>query len=73
MKIYTAIDHEQAVQLCGENVYSKFVKFKRLLKISFLIYADFESTVVPQHKKIENPDTLYTKNIKIMLHVMATK
>ena len=47
MKIYTAIDHEQAVQLCGENVYSKFVKFKRLLKISFLIYADFESTVVP--------------------------
>ena len=47
MKIYTAINHEQAVQLCGENVYSKFVKFKRLLKISFLIYADFESTVVP--------------------------
>ena len=47
MKIYTAINHEQAGQLCGENVYSKFVKFKRLLKISFLIYADFERTVVP--------------------------
>lgn len=49
------------VKICGENKYNKFVNFKRLLKVPFMIYVDFENILLPTNNKIENPDLPYTK------------
>ena len=56
MKICIAINDAITVKLCGENGYNKFPNFKRLLKKTFSIYADFECIVVPTDNKIEEEE-----------------
>ena len=40
-----AINNTKIITVYKKNLYTKFQNFKRILKGSFIIYADFESTV----------------------------
>ena len=46
--------------------YIRFKNYERKIK-SFMIYADFESILVPEDNKKQNPNESYTENIKNML------
>ena len=41
--------------------YVKFRNYERKIKSPFIIYADFESILVPEGKRNQNPKESYTK------------
>ena len=49
--------------------YIRFKNYERKIK-SFMIYADFESILVPEDNKKQNPNESYTENIKNMLRAV---
>ena len=52
--------------------YIKFKNFERKIKSPFMIYADFESILVPEDNGKQNPNESYTsKNQKYVASVMA--
>ena len=53
------INCKQIIQIPKEGEYVKFKNYERKIKSSFMIYADFESILVPEGKL--NPDESYTK------------
>ena len=50
-----------------EAEYVKFKNFKRKIKPSFLIYANFESILVPEDNGKQNPNDFYTNKYQNML------
>ena len=52
--------------------YVKFKNYERKIKSLFMVYADFESILVPEDNGKQNPKESYTNNIKnILFAVMA--
>ena len=47
--------------------YVKFKTFERKIKSPFMIYADFESTLLPENNGKQNPNESYTN--KYQIHV----
>ena len=43
-----------------KSEYVKFRNYERKIKSSFIIYADFESILVPENKEKQNPEEPYT-------------
>ena len=50
--------------------YVKFKNFEWKIKSKFMIYADFESTLVPEDNGMQNQRVLKLTNIKNMLLVV---
>ena len=50
--------------------YAKFKDFERQIKPPFIIYTDFESTLVPENNGKLNPDESYTN--KYQKHVACS-
>ena len=50
--------------------YVKFKNFEWKIKSTFMIYADFESTLVPEDNGMQNQRVLKLTNIKNMLLVV---
>ena len=44
--------------------YVKFKKFERKLKLPLMVYADFESILVPEDNRKQNPNESYTNKYK---------
>ena len=55
------INGKQAIKMPKKGEYVKFKNFERKIKSSFMIYADFESTLVLEDNEKQNP---YTKKYK---------
>ena len=64
------INGKQKVIMPKKGEYIKFKNFERKIKSPFMIYADFESNLVPEDSGKQNPNVSYTKNIKTMLLVV---
>ena len=47
IKCFLAINHTKKVMPCEENAHVRFQNFKRLLKVPFIMYADFEIILKP--------------------------
>ena len=43
-----------------KSEYVKFRNYERKIKSSFIIYADFESILVPENSEKQNPEEPYT-------------
>ena len=43
-----------------KSEYVKFRNYERKIKSSFIIYADFESILVPENNEKQNPEEPYT-------------
>ena len=50
--------------------YGKFKNYERNIKLSFIVYADFESTIVPEDNGKQNPEESYTK--KYQKHIACS-
>ena len=46
------------------NKVVKFKNYERKIKSAFIIYADFESILVPKENGKQNPEESYTKKYK---------
>ena len=53
------INDKQTIKMTKKGEYIKFKTFERNIK-SFMIYADFESIVVPEEDEKQNPNESYT-------------
>ena len=51
--------------------YVTFRNYKRKIKSPFMIYADFESTLVPEDNGKQHPDESYTNKYKKHVAVMS--
>ena len=49
--------------------YISFKNYKRKIKSSLMIYADFKSILVPEDNEKQNPESITKTNIKNMLLV----
>ena len=63
------VDSKQTIKMKGEQV--KFKNFERKIKSPFMIYADFESILVPKDNAKQTPDESYTT--KYQKHVDTNK
>ena len=45
----------QKIIMCKEGEYFKFKNYESKIKIPFIIYADFESALVPEDNEKRNP------------------
>ena len=54
------ITHKQTIKRPKEGEYVKLKKIERKIKSSFMIYADFESILVPEDNGKQNPNESYT-------------
>ena len=61
------INGKQAIKMPNKGQYVKFKNFKRKIKSPFMIYADFESILVPEDNVKQNPNQSYTS--KYQKHV----
>ena len=62
------IDDKQRVKMPKNGEHIRFKNYERKIK-SFMIYEDFESTLVPEYNGRQNPNESYAD---ILLVVMAT-
>ena len=49
--------------------YDKFRNYERKVKSPFIIYADFESILVPESNRKQNPEDSYTMEFTTLLIV----
>ena len=54
------ITGKQRIIMPKEDEYVKFKNYKRKIKPPFMIYADFESILVPEDNRNQNPEESYT-------------
>ena len=54
------INGKQRIIMPKKGEYIKFKNFERLIKSPFIIYADFESILVPENNEKQNPNEFYT-------------
>ena len=55
------INSKQTIKMSGKGKYIKFKNFGRKIKSPFMIYADFESILVPEDNEKQNLSESYTK------------
>ena len=53
--------------------YAKFRNYERKVKSPFIIYADFESILVPENNRKQNPEDSYTMEFTTLLIVWSRK
>ena len=53
-----------------KDEYVRLKNYKRKIKLTYMIYADFESILVPEDNRKQNPDGTYTN--KYQKHVACT-
>ena len=58
------INGKQTIKMPKNGEYVKFKNFERKIKSTFLIYADFESILVPEDNEKKNPNESYTNKYK---------
>ena len=56
--------------MLNKGEYIKIKNFERKIKLPFMIYADFESIIVPEDKGKQNPEESYTN--KYQKHVASS-
>ena len=54
------ITGEQRIIMPKKSEYVKFKNYERKIKSSFIIYADFESILLPEENEKQNPENSYT-------------
>ena len=64
------INGKQIIIIPKKGKYVKFKNFERKIKSSFMIYADFESILVPEDNGKQNPNEFYTN--KYQKHVACS-
>ena len=64
------IDGKQRIKMLNKGEYIKIKNFERKIKLPFMIYADFESIIVPEDKGKQNPEESYTN--KYQKHVASS-
>ena len=60
MKDCFKINSKQRIIKLKKGEYVKFIIFERKIKSPFIIYADFESILVPENNEKQNPNKSYT-------------
>ena len=65
IKIFVAINHTKKVMPCEENAHIRFQNFKRLLKVPFIMYANFE--IITDNKN----DGLNTKKVSRSYYLLS--
>ena len=63
------INSKQAINM-QKGEYVKFKNFRRKIKSPFIIYADFESILVPEDNGNQNPNESYTN--KYQKHIASS-
>ena len=64
------INGKQTIKMPKKGEYVKFKNFERKIKLPFMIYADFESIVVPENSRKKIQISLILTNIKKMFLVV---
>ena len=64
------INCEQTIKIPKKGEYIKFKNFERKIKSTFMIYADFESILLPEDNGKQNPNESYTN--KYQKHVACS-
>ena len=64
------INAKQSQIMPKKGEYVKFKNFERKIKLPFMIYADFESILVPEDNGKQNPEESYTN--KYQKHVACS-
>ena len=64
------INGKQTIKMPKKGEYIKFKNYERKLKSPLMIYADFESILVPAHNGKQNPNESYTN--KYQKHVACS-
>ena len=64
------INGKQTIKMPKKGKYINFINFERKIKSPFMIYADFESILVPEDNGKQNPDETYTN--KYQKHVACS-
>ena len=59
-----------ALKLPRKDEYVRLKNYKRKIKLTYMIYADFKSILVPEDNRKQNPDGTYTN--KYQKHVAST-
>ena len=54
------INGKQMIKMPKNDEYVRFKNYERKIKSPFMIYADFESIVVPEDNEKQNPEESYT-------------
>ena len=54
------INGKQRIIMPKKGEYVKFKNYERKIKSSFIIYADFESILLPEKNEKQNPEKSYT-------------
>ena len=70
MKDCLQINAKQMIKMPKKDDYVKFKSFDRTIKPPFMIYADFESILVPEDNGKQNPNESYTN--KYQKHVACS-
>ena len=58
--LYFQINGKQKIKMPKKYEYIRFKNYKRKIKLLFMIYADFESIIVPKDNGKQNPRECYT-------------
>ena len=61
---------KQIIKMPKWGEYVKFKNFERKIKWPFMIFADFESILIPEDSEKQNPDEPYSNKYKNMLFVV---
>ena len=64
------INGEQTIKMPKKSEYIKFKNFERKIKLPFTIYAKFESILVPEGNRNQNPNKSYTN--KYQKHIACS-
>ena len=64
------INGKQKIIIPRIGEYGKFRNYERKIKSTFIIYADFESILVPQDNGMQNPEESYTS--KYQKHIACS-
>ena len=51
---------KQTIQMPKKSESAKFKEFERKIELPFMVYADFESILVPEDNVKQNPNEFYT-------------
>ena len=61
------INDKQRMRMPKKGEFVKFKNYERKIKSPFMIYADFESILVPEDNGKQNPEESYTNKYRNML------
>ena len=61
------INGKQRIIMPKNGEYVKFKNYERKIKLPFVIYADFESNLVPEDNGKQNPEEFYMNKCKKQL------